>query len=169
MIRRFFCVLFLVGRFPVLHNDTQVFPFKSFGRRRETDISSPSIEETPYLGGCAEEAKTGDTANSSCSPDHDRTDGYETEQSVNKPGGFGGYILPSTSNEGPQVHRCPLGTLSITAGICFPHPHQETFSSRKDTNVKNASRTPQPELNLLHLGQSARMHMMEIMTVNGRN
>jgi hypothetical protein len=28
------------------------------------------------------------------------------------------------------VHRCSLGTLSMTEGICFPHPHQETFSAR---------------------------------------
>jgi len=54
---------------------------------------------------------------------------YETEQSVNRPGGFGGYILPSTSSDGPQVHRCSLGTLSMTDGICFPHPHQDTFSA----------------------------------------
>lgn len=58
---------------------------------------------------------------------------------MNKPGGLGGYIFPSTSRAGPHVHRCSLGTLSMTEGICFPHPHHDTF---------------------LHLGQSARMHMM---------
>jgi hypothetical protein len=49
----------------------------------------------------------------------------------------------------------------MTEGICFPHPHQETFSAERQ-NVNNASRTPQAELYLLHLGQSARIHMMEI-------
>jgi hypothetical protein len=64
---------------------------------------------------------------------NDSISGYEMQQSVNRPGGFGGYILPSTSSEGPQVHRCSLGTLSMTEGICFPHPHQETFSARDNT------------------------------------
>jgi hypothetical protein len=82
---------------------------------------------------------------------------YETEQSVKRPGGFGGYILPSTSSGGPQVHRCSLGTLSMTEGICFPHPHQDTFSA--ETRSAICFKGVMDRLDLLHLGQSARMHM----------
>ena len=105
----------------------------------------------------AEETKIRNGADSSCSRDGDSMDNYETEQSVKRPGGFGGYILPSTSSGGPQVHRCSLGTLSITDGICFPHPHQDTFSA--GTRSAICFKDVMNRLDLLHLGQSARMHM----------
>jgi hypothetical protein len=98
---------------------------------------------------------------SSCGRDDDSMSDYEMQQSVKRPGGFGGYILPSTSSEGPQVHRCSLGTLSMTEEICFPHPHQDTFSARDKTLTTQYSKDVISRLNLLHLGQPARMHMMK--------
>ena len=81
------------------------------------------------------EGRAGETKIKNNADDHYSHDGhimhdYETEQSVKRPGGLGGYILPSTSSGGPQVHRCSLGTLSMTEGMCFPHPHQDTFSAK---------------------------------------
>jgi len=43
---------------------------------------------------------------------------------------FGGYILPSTSTFGSQVHLSSSGMESMTVGICWPQPHQEAFSGR---------------------------------------
>ena len=37
---------------------------------------------------------------------------------------IGGYLCPSCSIRGPQVHHCSEGTLSMTPATCFPQPHQ---------------------------------------------
>lgn len=41
---------------------------------------------------------------------------------------FGGYVLPSTSRVGLQVHLSPSGIESITEGMWLPQPHQVDFS-----------------------------------------
>lgn len=43
-------------------------------------------------------------------------------------GAMGGYLFPSFSTFGSQVHHDSFGILSMTIGTCEPQPHQEDFS-----------------------------------------
>jgi len=47
---------------------------------------------------------------------------------------FGGYVFPSLSTCGVQMQRSACGILSMTLGICCPHPHQEIFSRNDISN-----------------------------------
>ncbi|KAH7390707.1 hypothetical protein BKA66DRAFT_459585 [Pyrenochaeta sp. MPI-SDFR-AT-0127] len=41
---------------------------------------------------------------------------------------IGGYVCPSRSTRGAQVHHCSEGTLLMTPATCFPQPHHVVLS-----------------------------------------